>query len=323
MKIILYIGLVVILAILAIRRLHINEEVKRENALLDQKSQELAEKVAELDKTITSSETSVQSLEKRKQELSADIEQISAQAKAASDKIYEQSYALMQENLDRAAQESSVKYQKAREEAEAEYAVNLREQEQTLADLLNQIHDKEVQLGDIQAKIAAAIESSRKQQLQEDEKHFYTINISEDALWDIKQLHEATQQLKGDRLPIDKIIWEVYYKKPTIEMLSRVLPSKEKHCGIYKITELSTGKCYIGQSKDIRTRFLQHTKAGLGINSSNNKLYTEMKKIGPENFMYEVLEECPAEELDKREKYWIDFYQATDWGWNSTKGNGK
>jgi hypothetical protein len=33
-----------------------------------------------------------------------------------------------------------------------------------------------------------------------------------------------------------------------------------------------------------------------------------MKEIGVENFMFELIEECKANELTAREKYWTDFY---------------
>ena len=90
--------------------------------------------------------------------------------------------------------------------------------------------------------------------------------------------------------------------------------------GIYKITNIDNGKCYIGQSVDIRTRFRDHIKAGLGINASNNKFYTDMKEIGPEHFMYEIIEKCPREKLNERERYWIDFFQSADYGFNTLKG---
>lgn len=38
-------------------------------------------------------------------------------------------------------------------------------------------------------------------------------------------------------------------------------------------------------------------------------------------FTFELLEECPKEKLNEREKFWIDFYQSDKLGMNSTKGN--
>ncbi len=46
-----------------------------------------------------------------------------------------------------------------------------------------------------------------------------------------------------------------------------------------------------------------------------------MKNEGPESFMYEILEKCDRSKLNERERYWINFYSSTDWGYNSTIGN--
>ena len=41
-----------------------------------------------------------------------------------------------------------------------------------------------------------------------------------------------------------------------------------------------------------------------------------MFKCGPESFTFEVLEECAADELNERERYWIEYYHAKDFGYN-------
>lgn len=45
-----------------------------------------------------------------------------------------------------------------------------------------------------------------------------------------------------------------------------------------------------------------------------------MQKDGIWNFSFEVLEECPKEQLNEKEKLWIDLYQSNVYGLNSTKG---
>lgn len=95
-------------------------------------------------------------------------------------------------------------------------------------------------------------------------------------------------------------------------------------CGIYKITNLNTKLAYIGQSKDIKERWRDHMKHGLGIDTpAGNKLYEAMKKEGLECFTFEILEECSSDQLDEKEKFYIDLYQTYDFGYNATKGNGK
>jgi group I intron endonuclease len=75
-------------------------------------------------------------------------------------------------------------------------------------------------------------------------------------------------------------------------MIGRVLPNR-KIMGIYKITNLDNGMCYIGQSVDVADRWRQHVKRGVGAEPvTQNKLYPAMKSIGVENFMFELVEEC-------------------------------
>lgn len=71
--------------------------------------------------------------------------------------------------------------------------------------------------------------------------------------------------------------------------------------GIYKITNKINGKFYIGQSVDIKRRFIEH-KTPHGTMTS---IKLAIKKYGKENFLFEVIEECKVEELDEREVYWI------------------
>lgn len=91
--------------------------------------------------------------------------------------------------------------------------------------------------------------------------------------------------------------------------------------GIYKITNKINNKCYIGQSVDIKIRWLQHIYEGKK-NNPQGKLYRAIFNEGIDNFSFEVLEECPLNEkiLNEKEKYWIKYYNSFEEGYNSTKG---
>ena len=41
---------------------------------------------------------------------------------------------------------------------------------------------------------------------------------------------------------------------------------------------------------------------------------------GVENFIYEIIEKCPREELNDKERYWITYFGAQEYGYNETKG---
>ena len=42
---------------------------------------------------------------------------------------------------------------------------------------------------------------------------------------------------------------------------------------------------------------------------------------GVHNFTFELLEECPRDQLNEKERLWIEIYQTDSLGYNSTKGN--
>lgn len=46
-----------------------------------------------------------------------------------------------------------------------------------------------------------------------------------------------------------------------------------------------------------------------------------MLDYGIDSFSWEVLEECPPEQLNEKEREYISIYQAKEFGYNTTKGN--
>ena len=92
--------------------------------------------------------------------------------------------------------------------------------------------------------------------------------------------------------------------------------------GIYKITQKSTGKVYIGQSINIDNRWNQHAF------SIDNLSFHEQYRHNPTDFTFEVLiqnDSYTKDDLDKLEKRYIADYHSNDskYGFNATAGNGK
>ena len=71
--------------------------------------------------------------------------------------------------------------------------------------------------------------------------------------------------------------------------------------GIYKITN-PNGKVYVGQSKNIKRRWIEYNK--LRRCKNQIKLYNSFQKYNPENHKFELIEECSIEQLNEREIYW-------------------
>lgn len=94
---------------------------------------------------------------------------------------------------------------------------------------------------------------------------------------------------------------------------------EHKKCGIYCIRNIVNNKVYIGKSKNIHQRIIQH-KHLLKIKSKdeNEYLINSYHKYGDENFEYFVLEFLDFDEklVAERELYWIKIYDSL----NSTKG---
>ena len=88
--------------------------------------------------------------------------------------------------------------------------------------------------------------------------------------------------------------------------------------GIYKITNTTNNKVYIGQSVNIAQRWKAHRTRPYQIHCEQyeHPLYRAIRKYGLEHFAFEVIEECNPEELNEKEVAWIQFYDAT----NGSKG---
>lgn len=93
-------------------------------------------------------------------------------------------------------------------------------------------------------------------------------------------------------------------------------------CGIYKITNLINGQIYIGQSINIKSRWRKERSNAFleGSPDYDSSRSEAFRVFGLENFFFEIIEECPKEKLNEREKYWIAYYNSYYNGYNDTKG---
>ena len=205
-------------------------------------------------------------------------------------------------------------------ENEYEYAVTLLHNayDKTQEDILNKISELSEKLAKLKATRAAVIEAQKKEKEIQEQLDFYCLRPSEDELFDIHVLERVKPKLHQPRI-LCMLIWSTYFQKPMTALCNNVLGT-ESICGIYKITNQTNNMCYIGQSVDIAKRWKDHAKCGLGIDTPvKNKLYKAMQEDGLENFSWELLEECSKEDLNEKEKFYIDLYQAESYGYNSNK----
>lgn len=205
-------------------------------------------------------------------------------------------------------------------EYEQEYDENVK----TLQDAYNRSQDETLQkieqnkqeLNKISATRAAAQEAILKEKEIQENLDFYCLSIADNDLDDIQTLERIKPKLHQPRI-LCMLIWSTYFQKPMTSLCNNVL-GLNTVCGIYKITNQETTQCYIGQAVDVAKRWKDHAKCGLGIDTpTNNKLYAAMAEYGLQNFSFELLEACKKEDLNEKEKMYIEMYQSKEYGYNS------
>lgn len=80
-----------------------------------------------------------------------------------------------------------------------------------------------------------------------------------------------------------------------------------KKSGVYKITNIESGKFYIGSSKDIENRIVDHIRDLKKNDHSNIILQRSWNLHGSGSFTFETVEECIPSECLLREQYYLDL----------------
>ena len=241
------------------------------------------------------------------------------QAEDAAQKFYNQHLQTAVEKLNHSLeseaaiyQDSIKQYQDEMEEIKATMAGELHQFIESNSQIKAQLESK---MNYLQSQVNAAVAAAKRAEELKQQTDFYRIKLSETDIKEIEMLREVIPYLR-DKESLNKIIWKVFYEKPTSDLIGRVVGSGT-HTGIYKITNIDNQMCYIGQAANIADRWKQHIKRGIGADApTRNKLYPAMLEFGPENFTFEVIEECERSRLDEREDYWQEYFKAKEFGYS-------
>lgn len=234
--------------------------------------------------------------------------------------IYESETARIQSEIERYKDKATYAAEEYVNSLKQSYVKAKQQHDAQLLQLEEDKKESELALDKIRQSLSAGVQAKLRQQEKRTQLDFYKLNITNTELQDIQLLENVKLNLHNPII-LSKLIWSTYFQKQTNELCNRVV-GVDKKCGIYKITNINTEQVYIGQSVDIGSRWKQHIKCGLGIDApATNKLYNSMQKDGVWNFSFEVLEECPKDQLNEKEAEWINMYQSDKFGYNSTKGN--
>lgn len=273
-------------------------------------------------------ENNIQIKEARKQEIAKAIEILekSKQASIAqSDQALQLELNKLYEQFDNATAELGANYQKKKEEYQKALVNTIQEgaseYSTKIAEYKNELASYSKLIAEAKNNYDIIVEAHRREVEIKTQKDFYHITLSEQDLREITKLREVESYMRNSR-PLCMAIWSYYYQTPTNDLINRIIGANPK-TGIYKLTNILNGMVYIGQATNIRDRWIEHIKCGLGIDAKENSLYKAMRKDGVENFTFELIEECPRAILNKQEAYWINFYSSNTFGYNMNRGIGK
>lgn len=217
--------------------------------------------------------------------------------------------------LDKISENYRVESNKAKEDYIKIMEMNATQFREQMEMLKNEKSSLSMELKDLRTAVEAAVEARKRELEMQAANDFYRLQLADEDIEEIAKLREVLPFLR-DKEPLNKVIYKVYYEKPYTDLIGRVLNNATK-TGIYKITNLATGMCYVGQAANIAERWKQHIKRGMGAEQpTRNKLYPAMLKYGVENFTFELIEECERQRLDEREDYWQDYFKAKEFGYS-------
>lgn len=292
-----------------------NAKIIEESQRLLQAQNQLNEKISNLNNDYNSLVKEIDFLKDKKKILDDNYQQASLNAEMYCQKANE----LASEKLAQSAEQMAQKYQQAEDNYQQEYLKAIEESTKEYTNLIIQKQEElnkiSQELVEAKAKQNAIVEANKRAEEVKQKEQFYKLNLSEIDIEEIKKLRSIIPYLRSAE-PINKVIWKVYYEKSYTDLIGRVI-GQGIHTGIYKITNIENQKCYIGQAVNIADRWKQHIKRGVGAEApTRNKLYPAMYELGPEQFTFEILEECDKSLLDSREDYWQEFYQAKEFGYS-------
>lgn len=293
----------------------------RARSIKIEKNTQIAEEKAELEKILTQKADAAETVKSLNKEISeldisrADkLKELTEDCQQQQEKM-RQSLVIYQDSLDFNKESYIDRIESAYSQTECKY-------NQWLSNIESQRDTYQKQLDSIRATVAAANQAIQRANEDKLQKSKYMLQISDKSLKEINIIRSVEDKLTDPR-PLRMVLWTTYYSKKANELCVRVLGTSTV-TGIYKITDTITSMVYIGQAKDIKTRWREHMKCGLGIDTPvGNKLYAAMIEDGIENFTFELLETCLSSELDEKEKLYIELYDSYNFGYNLTKGNSK
>lgn len=309
---------IIVLIILLVHNNYRKVKIETVNNEIAQKNKELYSHFEKLNQEKNGVIQDINKLKNEENEILTHIDSLSQSAT----KIYEDKVAAAEQAFSNYKDNLQNKYDSVKDEYENLELLLKNAYDNKQMNLIKEKEDIEKDIQKIKSSREAFIKSQLREKEIREKQDFYCLQVSDEDKSDIAKLENLKKSFNKPRV-ISMLIWQTYFQKNLKAKAANILGSKTV-TGIYKITNIDTGECYIGQAVDVATRWSEHAKCGLGIDTpAANKLYKAMQEYGLTSFSWELLEECPQPQLNEKEKYYISLYDSCNFGYNTSKGVGK
>lgn len=159
----------------------------------------------------------------------------------------------------------------------------------------------------------------KQYEMNKQQRLFYTIQVPDEYKDDIDFLLNTVSQKVRHPDIINKLVWAEYVKPYLDDTFKRIEIRAEP--GIYKLTNIESGKAYIGKSTDVKKRISDHFKASVKLESiAHQVIHDKILEKGFWNWTIEIITYCEKDKLSELEKYYIDFFKTQEWGYNKKAG---
>ena len=312
--------LTIVLIVVANRKIQEEHDLKIQVEKLRYQKDDLTRDIAEQRHTIEEYTDQIVNLQnKYKQELNKKTDDLNAYFENQKqlrqydlDLNFERQEKERQESLDLRMRQMTQNAQEQVNKAESDARAQIEKFKQAQEDIASVTFAQE-------ERYEALLEPLRKYEMEQQEKLFYTIQVPDEYKEDINFLVTTVSQKVQHPDIINKLVW-MEYVRPYIEQTFKRVKIEDKP-GIYKITNIDTGKCYIGKSTNLKKRITDHFKSSIGIKTiADQAVHHEIWKTGFWNWMIEPIIYCDKDQLSELEKYYISFFKSNEFGYNKTGG---
>ena len=316
------IAIIIILSILLLHKKQIDYSIEKEykNKIEEQKK-ELSDILEQCHYQTFLTETA----EKKYNSIIKEYKEATAKNQQELNDFFENQKAARQKELDQTYNAEKTKYELLVTDAikKSEEQINALNKAEQVAreEIDNETQRYKDNLAWWQQHYESILEPIKLYEKEQQKKLFYTIQLPDEYKEDIEFLLTTVAAKVEHPDIISKLVWAEYVKPYLDDTFKRV--GVEDKSGIYKITNINSGKAYIGKSTNVKKRLADHFKSSVGIKSiADQAVHHAILKEGFWNWAIEVITYCDKEQLNEMEKYYIDFFKTQEFGFNKNSGGG-